>query len=683
MNRRTIWSTVVVASLLGAVMAVAILGGQGAAPTKKGRAAGLALPGATSVAAAGRGAAGKAAEGPSIGEPTLPASFDGDVRDLPAIPANPIPVVELDRPTPAPGKAAYRPNELPSTPAQTPGMPAPTQNFAGLSFTDPVTGGTAGAGYPPDTEGDVGPNHYIQAVNTAIAIYNKTGTRLAAFTFNSLFTGANPPCDTSNFGDPTVVYDPMANRWFVADFSWSNLQNGPYYECIAVSKTADPVAGGWWLYTIRADDAARPYFTDYPKMGIWPDGLYISYNTYDCLNADCSSATNHGFRAQALSRTALEAGAAVFTISFDREYTGCFSADPCYFGAIPSNVRGSQLPPAGRENLYASQDQLDFSWEIWKFHVDFANPGLSTFTGPTNVAQANYGCCTFPRVATPSAANSLDSLADRLMKQNQYRNIGGVESLWLAHTVPINNNTLPLMTQWAQINVTGGTISTPPVQSQIYGNLGSDGLSRWMASVAVDNAGNMAMGYSAANANVNPQIRYNGRLAGDPLNTLPQGESTIVAGGGTQTNNCGGQPCHRWGDYSSMSLDPNGCTFWYTTEYYVANGGNWNTRIAAFQYPGVCAPTAAGLVAFAATRTGSRVAVTWRTGTETQALGFNVFRRGVKLNRSLIPARYAGQARGALYRFVDRTARGRATYRLQLVQRSGKTVWYGASASVR
>ena len=182
----------------------------------------------------------------------LPGSYDGDVRDLPMVPSSPL----VD-----PGVSEPEPDKNPSPPSDSgsgtvaPNMPATTQNFAGIHFAGACTGGACGAGFPPDTVGDVGPSNYIEAVNTAVGIFSKTGTQQAAFTFNSLWSGAGTgtSCDTSNNGDPTVVYDPMADRWFVADFSWTNIDTGPYYECVAVSKTGDPVTGGWWLYGIQAE----------------------------------------------------------------------------------------------------------------------------------------------------------------------------------------------------------------------------------------------------------------------------------------------------------------------------------------------------------------------------------------------------------------------------------------------
>jgi hypothetical protein len=261
-----------------------------------------------------------------------------------------------------------------------------------------------------------------------------------------------------------------------------------------------------------------------------------------------------------------------------------------YASMLPANYRGA-LPPVGRDGLFVSESQTLFAFEVFKFHTDFVTPANSTFTGPTNVSQTAYNLAT---PTSPSPGNSLDSLRERLMMQAQYRNIAGTESLWVNHTVQTPGPG-PNGIQWAQIDVTGGTVNTTPVQQQIYGNVSGDGLDRWMGAMGVDHVGNMAIGYSAANATNNPSIRYNGRLVSDPVNTLPQGEVVLQAGGGSQTGNCGGGPCQRWGDYSAMSVDQlDDCTFWYTTEYFSANGLNWQTRIGAFKFPS-CIPTAAAV----------------------------------------------------------------------------------------
>src|SRR4029079_13873615 len=151
------------------------------------------------------------------------------------------------------------------------------------------------------------------------------------------------------------------------------------------------------------------------------------------------------------------------------------------FTLLPGNLRGAQ-PPAGRDEFFVGESTTGFAWQVYKFHADFAG-ARSTFTGPTVVNQTSYGCCTFPNVITPVAANTLDTLSDRAMMQAQYQNISGAESLWVTHTVPTANATLPELTQWAQISVTGGNASTTPVQQQIWNP--ADGMSRWMAALAV------------------------------------------------------------------------------------------------------------------------------------------------------------------------------------------------------
>ena len=217
----------------------------------------------------------------------VPYDFRGDVRNLSHVRSSPELDVELVEPPSTKkavtGLAVESPN-ITLAP-----MPAPSHNFAGMSSLDLCTGGVCGGGIPPDTNGDVGPNHYIQAVNTAFAIYNKTGTLLASFTENSLWAGSGKaPCDGNSQGDPVVLYDAIADRWILTNLGFS-ISNGnpvaPFYECIAVSKTSDPVSGGWYLYALRTDTGAagqppQNTLNDYPKFGIWTDCLYYSANGF-------------------------------------------------------------------------------------------------------------------------------------------------------------------------------------------------------------------------------------------------------------------------------------------------------------------------------------------------------------------------------------------------------------------
>jgi hypothetical protein len=534
--------------------------------------AGLALTGAGAAPPSGP-------QGPTITlqAPVTPSVFRHSVHTLPQVGLSkqerPRPrkwerddLVPVAPKTELPG--ALEPQQaatLPSGPAA-----APSASFAGLDSA------TWGAGWPPDTNGDVGPAHFIQAVNTSIGIFRKSdGVRLAAFTFDSLWANADTgtACDNDNQGDPTVVYDPIGDRWIVADFGMASFTTPPFYECIAVSRTGDPVNGGWYFYAVRADDAAHPWFPDYPKMGIWPDGLYMTANMFQ-------GNTYREVRGWAFNRADLESGAPLRSVVMDTNTSS-------YFSMLPSNMRtAAGAPPAGSPNYFVAESQTQFAFQVWKFHVDYSGSG-STFTGPTNVSQASYNT---GGGNVPSPGNPLDSLYDRLMNQAQYSNIGGNESVWVNHTVRCCGTGSPMGQQWAQIRVTGGTVSTTPVQQQIYPG-SNDGLHRWMGSVAVDKLGDLALGYSVSSSTVNPDIRYAGRLAGDPLGTLPLTETTMLPGitRGTQLGNCGGGTCTRWGDYSAMVLDPNGCDFWFTTEYYAATGMNWQTRIGSFRLNPNCA----------------------------------------------------------------------------------------------
>ncbi len=448
-------------------------------------------------------------------------------------------------------------------------MPGPSQNFSGLDMA------TWGIGWPPDTNGDVGPNHYIQAVNTSIGVYYKNGTIAAGpFTLNTFFNplGISNPCgNNQNRGDPIVLYDQTFNRWIITDFAFAGtgLPVAPFYECIAVSKSGDPVSGGWWMYAFLAHSTL---LNDYPKLGVWSDAYYMSANLFDL------SDVLQGVRVWALDRAAMLNGQPFTSVSFDLP---CLPF-PCYYTLLPSNFRGS-IPPPGTPNYFISNDLDFFQLDVWKFHVDFATPANSTLTGPIAVSEAAYSPP--PATVPEQGGNNLDTLFDQLMMQNQYRNISGTESLWTTHTVSSSGVT---GVRWYQLDVTGGTIVSAPIQQSTFQ---PDSNYRWMPSLAVDRAGNMAIGYSVSSPSMYPAIRYAGRLVTDTLSTLGQGEATLISGTGAQNNTCGGSTCTRWGDYSAMTVDPvDDCTFWYTNEYYVTTGGNWQTRIGSFKFPS-CTPT--------------------------------------------------------------------------------------------
>jgi hypothetical protein len=477
----------------------------------------------------------------------------------------------------------------PATQSEALAASAPTSgsNFAGLSKNP------WGAGWPPDPSGDVGPNHYVQTVNTSIGIYDKSnGALISANTFDGLFGAAKTgtPCDNDNQGDPVTLYDPFGDRFIVTDFAWTNYSTGPFYQCMAVSKTGDPVGGGWWFYAWKVENGA--FLPDYPKLGVWPDGIYLSANVF----ASSGSGAFQYVKVMAFNREQMEAGNPnAQAVSFNLPKT---VGGVTLFSLLPSNARAvTGAPPAGSPNLFASIWGT-YAVRVWKFHVDWASPASSTFTGPTNVGVSTFNVG--PGTVPESGGNALDTLSYRVMMQNQYTNVGGRESLWLTHTVGSGGTPNIARVRWYEIPVTGGTISSPRQQS----TFGPDSLHRFMPSLAVDRNGDMAVGYSVSSSGMRPAIRFAGRLAGDALNQITQTETTLVQGLGFQCCSFSdGSTNNRWGDYSAMTIDPDGCTFWYTGEYYddqptTLAQDNWRTRIGSFTLPGcggaVVAPSILG-----------------------------------------------------------------------------------------
>ncbi len=465
--------------------------------------------------------------------------------------------------------------------------PPPAANFAGLDFAN------WGAGRPPDTVGDIGPNHYIQAVNTSIGVYNKSGTRLAAFTFDTLMSQGHfgNLCDTDNFGDPVVLYDTFEDRWVITDFAFKldgggNVISPPgSYQCFAVSKTGDPIAGGWNFYSLHITDALN----DYPKFGIWPDGIYMSANMFGFP----ATGSFQGTRVWALNKAQMYAGASSIQVVQ-------FNPPTSEFTLLPSNARlQAGTPPAGSPNYFATVFNFTNSISTYKFHVDWSRISLSSLTGPfLTIAPASW--IGPPNTVPAQGGNPNDTLAIRLMMQNQYTNLGGVESLWQSHTVRNPTTSGVSAVRYYQTAVTGGTVAAATTQAFTHA---PDATNRYMPSVAVDHAGDMAIGYSASTAALFPAIRYAGRLAADPVNTLPQTETSLIEGTGSQNSST------RWGDYSAMSVDPNGCTFWFTNEYYIATGSNWQTRVGSFAFPS-CTPVATGTVSGTVTATAGGAPIT-------------------------------------------------------------------------
>ncbi|MGI8588086.1 MAG: S-layer homology domain-containing protein [Chloroflexia bacterium] len=446
-------------------------------------------------------------------------------------------------------------------------MPTPSLTFEGVDAT------TSGCGcLPPDTNGDVGPNNYVQTVNTAFEIWDKNGTVIqSARPVNTIFSGFGGACQTHNDGDPTVNYDPIADRWVIAQFTSS----APYNQCVAVSQTGDPT-GAYYRYAFIESNTD---LYDYPKMGVWPDAYYFTANVF-------GGGGSFNPIAGAMDRTRMLSG---LSATLQLINPGNYYAD-----LLPADVDGSTLPAAGAPAPFMSASGNSTLLHLWKFHVDFINPANSMFIGPTNLAAIpwNPNLCNGSRNCIPQLGVSpnayLDSLYDHLMNRLAYRNFGDHDALVANESVNVGNNQSGI--RWYEIR-------NPDTNPSIFqqGTYAPDSSSRWMGSIAMDRDSNIAVGYSTSSTTMHPEIRYAGRLATDPPGILGQGETTLIAGAGSQLSTSG-----RWGDYSDMTVDPSDdCTFWFTQEYYQAtSASSWDTRIGRFKFPSCGAttptPTATG-----------------------------------------------------------------------------------------
>ena len=429
----------------------------------------------------------------------------------------------------------------------------PLVSFEGIGYTGRV---------PPDTVGDVGPGHYVQAVNRPFAVYDKGGTLLAGPAgVETLWAGAGGKCEAQASGDPIVLYDQAADRWLVSQMA--NEGDGPETQCIAISRTGDPVGGGWYLY-----EFALPDDNDYPKFGVWPDAYYMSTYEGSTLGALAFD------RARMLD--GLAASFQYFSIS---SLTGTRQTR-----ILPADWDGERAPPAGAPNPFVrsvdgavqgGEDRL----ELFEFRVDWAAPTGSSFTLRATLPTAPFdsSMCGFSRecVYQPGTDQRIDTLSNRLMHRLQYRNFGGDERLVVNQTVDVGDFNDHAGVRWYELGKAGGSWEIR--QQSTYA---PDAHHRFMGSAAMDGAGNIAVGYSVSSQTVHPGARYAGRLLGDLPNRLAHGEKTLVAGGGAQTNS------DRWGDYSALTVDPtDDCTFWYTQEYVPAGATRWRTRIGSFRFP--------------------------------------------------------------------------------------------------
>ncbi len=449
-----------------------------------------------------------------------------------------------------------------------PGASAPTSLiFEGQSDDD----NAAVLGFrvvPPDTNGDVGKDHYVQFVNLILAVYDKdTGARIfGPVAGNSIWSGFGGECETHNDGDPIVLYDHLADRWLVSQFAIA----ADGHQCVAVSATGDPT-GAYHRYDFVVSPDA---LNDYPKLGIWPDAYYLTANQY--------SSSFDGVIAVAFERDRMLQGQSARFVEF---FLPC--AAECPFTLQPSNLSGPPPDDDTPNTFVMPFDDESFGtganpdgYRLWNFHVDWTDVSNSTFTslGQLDTTEFDSNLCNFMVhcIPQPAPGEKVDSLSGWTMYRAQYRTFRDHASLVVNHTVDVSGQNLAGI-RWVELRNPGSGWTIH--QTGTYAP--DDGEHRWMGSIAMDKAGDIALGFSVSSRSTFPSVRYVTRTETDPPGTLGE-EVELLSGSGVQKSSFG-----RWGDYSSMSVDPvDGCTFWYTQEYYANTGTfDFKTIVGSFKLP--------------------------------------------------------------------------------------------------
>jgi hypothetical protein len=422
--------------------------------------------------------------------------------------------------------------------------------------------GTSLEGVPSDNNLAAGDTQVVETINTAWQVFDKT-TGKSLFgpqQISAIFTGMSGLCgqgETFFWSDPVVMYDQIANRWIISQIGAdSSFSTGN--ECIAVSESSDATS----KYHRYAFTFGTNVLNDYPKLAVWPDAYYASYNLF-------ASGAFTAADACAYDRAAMLKGAKTKVVCFQNSSE---------FAFLPSNLDGATMPPSGEPNFFVDLSTTT-SLHLFRFHVDFAKPKNSKFTGPVSIPVQAFtlACGGGTCIPQPQTAQKLDSLGDRLMFRLAYRNFSDHESLVASHSV--QSSKAASGERWYEIRNPNGT---PKVFQQ--GTVTHGGNALWMGSIAMDKVGDMALGFSESNASsVHPSLSFTGRVPSDPRNTM-EGVARIFTAKGSVTDRS------RWGDYSSMVIDPtDDCTFWYVNQYMAkTSSGNhldFHTRLASLKFP--------------------------------------------------------------------------------------------------
>jgi hypothetical protein len=414
---------------------------------------------------------------------------------------------------------------------------------------------------PPDPVGDVGGKYYIQAINSAngtlYTVYQKTDGAVVAGPFTLSDLGGSEGCNTG-LGDPIVLYDHLANRWMLAEFAAQGN-----VLCVYISKTDDPLGGGWFNYHFPT-----PHFPDYPHYGVWPDAYYVTSNEQD------------GPAAYALDRAKMLAGQPATMQRFVAVPLAGFG----FQALTPCDLNGPP-PPAGSphyllrhrddevHNPGAADPDHDFL-DLYTFHVDWTTPGNSTLSGPVGIPISEFdselaGLTSMSCFPQKGSTIRLDPVREVVMNRLQYRNFGNYETLVGSFVTDVDGHDHGGV-RWFELRKSGA--EAWHVHQE--GTYAPDAENRWMSSVAMDSKGNIALVYNVSSTTTFPGLRYVGRLASDPMGTMPRGELVLTAGSAANSSN-------RYGDYAALSVDADD-VFWFTGMYNKT--GQWSTRVASFKF---------------------------------------------------------------------------------------------------
>jgi len=499
----------------------------------------------------------------SIG-PVEPLIIDVDLRELaplrswqPGDPIIDIPRVGSEDMSQSSGSQLPRRDPLLDLTAR--GAPDPT-------FTTPLIN-VAGIGYTgvsvPDPVGAVGARYYIQATNgnsgMRYTVFHKEDGSFVAGPFDLDQLAEDTLCD-AGAGDGIVLYDALARRWILSEFP-------PAFDgfCVYVSRTDDPVTGGFYAYSFQVEAP------DYPKYGVWPDAYYVTSNEAFQLEP----------KLYAMDRAAMLAGQPASLQVVELPHLQGFSFD----AATPADLDGRQSPPPGspgiamrhrddEEHDQANADPSRDFLEIWTLAVDWNDPNETVLTGPIDIAVSEFDsffCGSTSCVPMPGTTIKLDNIREVIMHRLVYRRFGA-DQLLVGSFVTDADGEGRAAVRWFVLRKTGGGDWTLLQE----GTYGPDTDHRWMSSIAMDKRGNIAMGFNISSSTTFPGLRYTGRRVQDPLGTMTMGDTILGEGTSRHTND-------RYGDYTAMTIDPiDDCTFWYTGQFNPAP--QWQTRIAAFRF---------------------------------------------------------------------------------------------------